>query len=403
MMFDWATSPIPTIHTTFIFSVYFVNKIAINNGTFIWALVVGFAGILTAVLGPLIGSYADKKGNRKSFLFFLTLLGFFSTSFLWFAKPGNDYLIFATIFSCLTVLTMELIFVLYNALLSRASNKKYYGQISGYSWGAGYLGGIFSLIFCLLIFIFPEKQLFHFLKQDSGEVRVCMLFISFWLIIFSCPLFFFVKEPNKNKTTKNIIIYLKQGIDLIFNSKVILRYFIARIFYFDALATLFAFGGIYAAKVFKFNQIEILYFAILINISAAIGASIGGYFDDKFSAFKIIRISLLGLICFGIMLILVENKEIFWFVSFCLGLFIGPLQSSSRSLITKITPEKRGAQFFGFAIFSGKITSFLGPFIYGSLVMLFDNQKLGMLFVIILFAVSYIILGNKEPSKINFK
>ena len=84
-------------------------------------------------------------------------------------------------------------------------------------------------------------------------------------------------------------------------------------------------------------------------------------------------------------------------------MFIGPLQSSSRSLITKITPEKRGAQFFGFAIFSGKITSFLGPFIYGSLVMLFDNQKLGMLFVIILFAVSYIILGNKEPSKINFK
>ena len=65
MMFDWGTSPITTIHTTFIFSVYFVNSIAIDNGTFFWACIVGFAGFLTALLGPMVGSYSDKKGNKK--------------------------------------------------------------------------------------------------------------------------------------------------------------------------------------------------------------------------------------------------------------------------------------------------------------------------------------------------
>ena len=83
-----------------------------------------------------------------------------------------------------------------------------------------------------------------------------------------------------------------------------------------------------------------------------------------------------------------------------MGLFIGPLQSSSRVLITKIIPEKKGAQFFGFAIFSGKITSFVGPLIYGSIVLLFESQKFGMIFVITLFIISLIILGNKEPNKI---
>ena len=107
ILFDWATSPVPTIHTTFIFSVYFINLIAIENGTFIWGCLVGVAGILTACLGPIMGSYTDRKGNRKLFLLLITLLGFFTTSLLFFAKPENDYLIFATILSCLSILSSD--------------------------------------------------------------------------------------------------------------------------------------------------------------------------------------------------------------------------------------------------------------------------------------------------------
>ena len=83
-----------------------------------------------------------------------------------------------------------------------------------------------------------------------------------------------------------------------------------------------------------------------------------------------------------------------------MGLFIGPLQSSSRVLISKIIPETKSAQFFGFAMFSGKITSFLGPLVYGSLVMLLESQKLAMIFVVFLFVVSLVVLGKKEPDKI---
>ena len=75
ILYDWATSPITTIHTTFIFSIYFVEKIAKNDGSFIWGLIVGMASLISAILGPYIGSYADKKGIRKLILFFLTLLG----------------------------------------------------------------------------------------------------------------------------------------------------------------------------------------------------------------------------------------------------------------------------------------------------------------------------------------
>ena len=63
ILYDWATSPITTIHTTFIFSVYFVEKIAVENGSFIWGVIIAIAAMLTAFMGPILGSYADKKRN----------------------------------------------------------------------------------------------------------------------------------------------------------------------------------------------------------------------------------------------------------------------------------------------------------------------------------------------------
>ena len=400
MLFDWATSPIPTIHTTFIFSVYFVNSIADNSGSFYWGLIIGIAGVLTAFLGPLLGSFSDKKGIRKKTLFILVLIGFLATSLLWFAKPNEKYFLYAIVFSFLSILSMELIFVSYNSLLKKVSDKNDYGKISGLSWCSGYIGGISALIICLVLFIFPTELPFNISKDQGGDVRSCMVFISIWLVIFSIPIFLYVEEPKKNVTQKNTINYLIEGFKIIVKNKTLLRYFVARVFYFDALVTIFAFGGIYASKVFNFSQTEILYFAILINISAALGAILGGFFDDKFSPFKVIKISILGIIFSGIILLLINDKNLFWLVSFSLGIFIGPLQSSSRVLLTKIIPEERGGQFFGFAIFSGKVTSFLGPLIYGIIATSLNSQKFAMTFVILLFIISIVLIGNKEPDKI---
>ena len=400
MLFDWATSPIPTIHTTFIFSVYFVNSIADNSGSFYWGLIIGIAGVLTAFLGPLLGSFSDKKGIRKKTLFILVLIGFLATSLLWFAKPNEKYFLYSIVFSFISILSMELIFVSYNSLLKKVSDKNDYGKISGLSWCSGYIGGISALIICLVLFIFPTELPFNISKDQGGDVRSCMVFISIWLVIFSIPIFLYVEEPKKNVTQKNTINYLIEGFKIIVKNKTLLRYFIARVFYFDALVTIFAFGGIYASKVFNFSQIEILYFAILINVSAALGAILGGFFDDKFSPFKVIKISILGIIFSGIILLLINDKNLFWLVSFSLGIFIGPLQSSSRVLLTKIIPEERGGQFFGFAIFSGKVTSFLGPLIYGIIATSLNSQKFAMTFVILLFIISIVLIGNKEPDKI---
>ena len=49
------------------------------------------------------------------------------------------------------------------------------------------------------------------------------------------------------------------------------RFLLARMMFTDGLVTLFAFGGIFAAKVFFFNQTDILIFAIALNVTAGLG------------------------------------------------------------------------------------------------------------------------------------
>ena len=62
-----------------------------------------------------------------------------STSLLWFAEPDNSFIQFAIIFSFISIVANELIFVFYNSLLQSVSTEKTMGKVSGWSWGLGFL------------------------------------------------------------------------------------------------------------------------------------------------------------------------------------------------------------------------------------------------------------------------
>ena len=68
------------------------------------------------------------------------------------------------------------------------------------------------------------------------------------------------------------------------------RFLIARMMFTDGLVTLFAFGGIFAAKVFFFSQTEIL-FAIALNVTAGLGAMLSGKLTDSFGPSLVMRVS----------------------------------------------------------------------------------------------------------------
>ena len=168
--------------------------------------------------------------------------------------------------------------------------------------------------------------------------------------------------------------------------------------YTDGLNTFFAFGGIYAAGSFGFTLSEIILFGIAINLTAGLGAALFASVDDVIGPKKTILTSLLALSILGICLVIVDSKTLFWAFGLALGIFVGPAQSASRSLMARLAPKESRAEMFGLYAFSGKATAFLGPVILGVVTDTLESQRAGVATIIIFFVVGGIALYFiKEP------
>ena len=162
--------------------------------------------------------------------------------------------------------------------------------------------------------------------------------------------------------------------------------------YSDALIVLIAGGGVYASGVFGFTSAELLKLAIIANIVAFIGVMAGGYLNDKFSSKKIILfciLVLIGTVIYGS--IIAQTKTEFFYNVMVISFFIGPIQSASRVLMTKLLETKDLGKGFGLFSFSGRITAFAGPLLVGSVTFL-HSQRIGLLSVSFLFILGFVLM-----------
>jgi len=143
----------------------------------------------------------------------------------------------------------------------------------------------------------------------------------------------------------------------------------------------------HAAETFQFSRSEVLLFGIVVNVAAGISAFAMGYLDDYIGGKHTIVVSLLGLVCATALAIAASTKTSLWIAGVAIGIFVGPNQSASRSLMGRFVPPRLENEFFGFFAFSGKLTAFVGPFLLGVLTDLTGSQRVGVSAVLALFVV----------------
>ena len=143
---------------------------------------------------------------------------------------------------------------------------------------------------------------------------------------------------------------------------------------------------------------------IVLNVAAGIGAFIFGYIEDRIGVKKVINISLLVLITATLIAYIAPEtqfpKKLFWISGILIGFMVGPNQSCSRSLMARLTPQEKTNEFFGFFALTGKVTAFLGPFLFG-LVTSYYNQQIALWVVIILFIIGLYLFNRITYTKSN--
>lgn len=407
--YDWANSAFPAIIVTFIFATYFTKSVSADEitGTVNWGYAVSLSGIAIALLSPICGAISDHSGPRKPWLGILSVVTMICSALTWFVLPDANYVFLALVLFVVANTAFEISNVFYNAMLVDLVPTKQMGRLSGWGWGLGYFGGLSCLILAYLAFIQPDIPLFGL---DTGKgaqehLRINGPVVALWFAAFALPLFLFT--PDRRRAGLPIGTAARRGILTLWSTLArvrqygnVARFLLARLVYIDGLNTLFAFGAIYAAGTFGMSFGEIFQFAIALNVTAGIGAIAFGYVDDRLGSKTTIILALIGMIGLAVPLLIVESKLLFWLLAVPLGLFMGPTQAASRTMMARLTPPGMEAEMFGLFAFSGKVTAFMGPALLAWVTDIFSSQRAGMATIIVFLAAGLLLLlPVREPER----
>jgi UMF1 family MFS transporter len=404
--YDWANSAFPTVVVTFVFAAYFTTTLAETPeaGTGLWGQAIALSGLAVALLAPILGALADQRGRRKPWIGGFTVIAILCAAGLWWVQPDPGFALLALVLVGFGNAAFEFGQVFYNAMLPEVAGARRLGRISGWAWGLGYAGGLGCLALCLVLFVQTEAPVFGLDKAAAEQIRIIGPFVALWFAVFALPLFLFVPDAPASgipagQAVRQGLATLGATLRELPRHGQIGRFLLARMIYTDGLNTLFAFGGIYAAGTFSMSFEDILIFGILLNVAAGIGAVGFGWIDDLLGAKPTIMASLVGLLVFGALILVVDSQA--WFVALgCgIGLFIGPAQAASRSLMARLAPAEVRTELFGLYALSGKATAFIGPALVGWVTVWADSQRAGMATILVFFLAGMILLRPlKDPS-----
>jgi UMF1 family MFS transporter len=432
IFFDWAAQPYFTLITTFVFAPYFATHVASNpaSGQAMWGFATAAAGLMIAVMSPVLGAIADASGRRKPWIAGFGALLVIGSCLMWFGKPGDPSVIPSLLLAYgIATIGVEFATVFNNAMMPSLVPPDKIGRLSGTGWATGYVGGILSLILVLgFLAADPEtgRTLFGFTPlfgldpvTHQGD-RITGPLTGVWFIIFVLPMFLLTPDyPAKRPLREALregLIELKQTLADLPQRKSMAAFLLANMIYTDGLVSLFAFGGIYAAGTFGWHTIQIGTFGILLAIAGTFGAWLGGKLDDSLGPKRVIAGSMMILL-FAIVAILLVDKDSILFVKvlppqpggamfagaaerayLVLGCLIGaaggPLQAASRTLLIRLAPKDRIAQYFGLFALTGKVTSFIGPLLIGAITAFTASQKAGMAVLVVFFVAGLVLLAR---------
>jgi UMF1 family MFS transporter len=408
-LWDWASQAFPTVVTSFIFGRYITSEFFAPAGysledagqyTAFWLGMSGVvAGVLIALIAPIVGRRADTSGRKKFWLMVNTYLFAATIGLMFFVAPSEDFFVFGLVLLAAGGIFFEFATVNYNSMLNEVARPHERGKISQFGWGLGYIGGIILLVMALWIIQFGGAELLGIPDTDALSVRVVMVISMFWVIIFSIPLMLKVPEAKPIAGTENegvLLAYKKLIRSLVTMRKEnpnLLKFLIASAVYRDGLNGVFAYGAVLGGIAFGLDLTEIILFGIAANIVAGIGAFVGSFFEDRVGSRKIIFVSLVGVIVGGFGVFAFESAGTIAFFSFGLFLctFVGPAQAASRTMMSRLSADDEQGEAFGLYATTGRAVSFLAPAAWAIFVGLF-SPIYGILGLMLILVVGLLLL-----------
>lgn len=460
-IFEWARNPYYNVIVIYVFTPYFASEVVGGGaaGQTVVANTIAAAGIIMAILAPILGVIVDKGGRKKLFIFVVLLTMGLCSAGLGFILPDTPgavligTILLATAYCCYTISEL-----LHNALLPAAGEPKALPMISGLGLAFGNIAGVL-----MLVGLIAASYLSPFVQAQPGGIGpLSGPIVAAWLAIFIIPFFMFMPDhigslgswrrstvvtftppnfrlwgnpPGLNYLWSGPINAYQFIVQKFRESPNVMKFLLARMIYADGLAVLLTLGGVYVAGVLGWGLTEVMVYGIFGSLIGALGGVVGGALDGWLGPKRALIVELSAIILMLFLQVSITQEALLFglipaghqvWTGFGTGLFtalsdlvyllmivptaisIVACISSSRYMLVHISPPERIGEFFGFYAMAASVTVWIGPLVVSIMTAAFNDQRIGfsgvaLLFIAGLIGVAFFVEADKTPEHMKTK
>ena len=408
-LWDGGMSAFSSVILTFVFATYVASGVASEgavgeeaitaaqaHGSQVLTTWQSIGAVAVALLAQLLGNLADSGGARNALLRITTLATVATVALMPLVRLDSDYLTLGAVLIALAVVFSELAGVFVNSVLPEISTPENRGRISGTAWAVGYWGSIVCLGLVLVLFVMPGTGMLGITGEDGWNYRAIPLFVALWILLGTLPLM--LRAPRHPATApgerwspwQGYASIIRRVLRAVNEEPVMLQYLVASAIYRDVLGAVFSIAGVLAANAYGFGAVEIIVFGIAANLVAGVGVFLGGRVDDRVGPRPVIIAGCAGIIVLGLVVLAFEPTIVFWVAGLAICLFVGPVQSASRNLLTRLSLPGRETENFGLYATTGRALGFLGTAAFAATVALSGETRTGILGIVIVMALGLV-------------
>jgi len=401
-IYDWANSAFATTIMAAVLPVYYASVAAAhlpgNVATAYWGYTTSIAFLLSAILGPILGAYADFRGTKKRFLAIFMMLGVTGTALLFFVRTGDWQM--ASMFFIIANIGFSGSIVFYDSLLPHIARPDEIDQVSARGYATGYIGGGLLLAINLAMIMFTPES------QTELMTRLSFLTVAVWWFVFSLPLFRYVPEPPRRilpgeagaNPLQASFGRLAQTFREIRRYRDLFLFLVAFWFYNNGIGTIISMATIYGAEI-GIGRTSLIGTLLMVQFLAAPFAYLFGKLAKKIGTKPSIYLSLIVYTGITILGYFMSQEWHFWMLGAAVATVQGGSQALSRSLLGRMMPRSKSAEFFGFFGVSEKFAGIAGPAVFGFVSLMMGSSRLSIVSLIIFFIIGAFLLSKVNEAE----
>jgi len=353
-----------------------------------WTLVISNLTLLFTA--PLIGAITDISKSTKKLFISMVMISIIGTGLLYTLEAG--LWLYALIFFGIANYFFSASNVIYDKILVQIASPGLFSKISGYGYAWGYFGGGFLFLINACMSLYPE--LFG-LSSQAEAIRWSFITVSVWWFIFLIPLAVTYKEPSakvvENQVIRNSFKNLINTFISISQYRNAFIFLIAFFLFIDGVHTVVALAATFALNL-GLDSSSVIIALLMVQFIAFPSTLMWAYVGEKYSDKFVINFSILIYILIIIYTLFLSNAMEFYILAAMVGFVQGGIQGSSRGLFAKLIPHDKAGEFFGLFNTFGKAGAFMGPALVGLFLALFENVRISLFPILVLFVLGLIVL-----------